>query len=369
MRVVLTGGGTGGHIYPALAIGKAIRARHPGAELLYIGGRRGMESRIVPQEGIAFEAIDITGFRRKLSWDNVRTIARFLQGVRRSKALLRKFKPDAVVGTGGYVCGPVVYAASRLGIPTLLHEQNVVPGLTNKFLSRYADAVAVSFRESLPYFSRVKDVIDAGNPCASAVLSGEAGRGFASLGLSPGTPFFVVVGGSSGARALNEAAIAMAPGLADLPGVHGVLVTGERFHEETLSRIRGFDASVAARLHVVSYLHNMPDVLAAASLVVSRAGASLLSEFTALGMPAILVPSPNVTNNHQEPNAKSLADAGAGVMILERDLSGETLLAGVRDIMTDRKRRASMSEAARSLGKPDAANAILAQLTRIVSTR
>jgi len=369
MRVVLTGGGTGGHIYPALAIGRAVQAHHPGAELLYIGGRRGMESGIVPQQGIAFEAIDITGFRRKLSWDNVRTIARFWQGVRRSKALLRKFKPDAVVGTGGYVCGPVVYAASRLGIPTLLHEQNVEPGLTNKFLSRYADAVAVSFRESLPYFKRVTDVVDAGNPCASAVLGGDAGRGVASLGLLPGTPFFVVVGGSSGARALNEAAIAMASGLADLPGVHGVLVTGERFHEESLTRIQGLSAAVASRLHIVPYIHNMPDVLAAASLVVSRAGASLLSEFTALGMPSILVPSPNVTNNHQEPNAKSLADAGAAVMILERDLTGATLLSAVQDIMTDRKRHAAMSEAARALGKPDAAAAIMAQLTRIAGAR
>ena len=369
MRVILTGGGTGGHIYPALAIGKAIKARGSDAELLYIGSRRGMESRIVPQQGLAFESIDIAGFRRKLSWDNVRTVVRFWQGVRRSKALLRKFKPDAVVGTGGYVCGPVVYAASRLGIPTLLHEQNVIPGLTNKFLSRYADAVAVSFQESLPNFSRVPDVVHAGNPCASAVLGADAARGFASLGLKPGTPFFVTVGGSGGARALNEATLDMAPGLADLPGVHGVLVTGERFHEETLSRMRGLPPAATDRLHVLPYLHNMPEVLAAASLVVSRAGASLLSEFTALGMPVILVPSPNVTNNHQEPNAKSLADAGAAVMILERDLTGESLLASVRGVMTDRRRRAAMSEAARKLGKPDAAETILSQLTRIVAAR
>lgn len=369
MRVVLTGGGTGGHIYPALAIGKAIQAQRPGSELLYIGGRRGMESRIVPQQGIAFEAIDITGFRRKLSWDNVRTIVRFWQGVRRSKALLRKFRPDAVVGTGGYVCGPVVYAASRLGIPTLIHEQNVVPGLANKFLTRYVDAAAVSFKDSVPYFRRVSDVVVAGNPCASAVLGADPEQGFASLGLRPGTPFFVAVGGSSGALALNEAVLAMAPKLAAMSGVYGVLVTGERYFEQAKARTNALDKDARTRLHVVPYLHNMPEVLAAASLVVSRAGASLLAEFTALGMPAILVPSPNVTNNHQEPNARSLAEAGAAVMILERELTGDLLHEQVSQIMGDSARRKAMSEAARKLGMPDAADAIVAQLTRISKVR
>jgi UDP-N-acetylglucosamine--N-acetylmuramyl-(pentapeptide) pyrophosphoryl-undecaprenol N-acetylglucosamine transferase len=364
MRVVLTGGGTGGHIYPALAIGKALKDQDPKTELLYIGGRRGMESGIVPRHQIAFEAIDITGFRRSLSWENVRTIVRFLKGVSRSKQLLRRFRPDVVVGTGGYVCGPVVYAAAKLGIPTLLHEQNVEPGLTNKFLSRYANAVAVSFRESLPYFSRVSDVVHAGNPCATAVLGADAGRGFATVGLPPKTPFFVVVGGSGGARALNEATIAMAPLLERLPGIHGVLVSGERYYEETLGRIRERSAA-AANLHVVPYLHNMPEVLAAASLVVSRAGASLLAELTALGLPAILVPSPNVTNNHQEPNARSLADAGAAVMILEKDLNGESLFAHVQAIMGNRERLSAMAQASRKLGMPDAAKQILDQLRRI----
>ncbi|WP_276355926.1 undecaprenyldiphospho-muramoylpentapeptide beta-N-acetylglucosaminyltransferase [Cohnella caldifontis] len=369
MRVVLTGGGTGGHIYPALAIGKEWKARHPDTELLYIGGRRGMESRIVPQHGIAFEALDITGFRRSLSWENVRTVIRFWQAVRRSKELLRRFRPDAVVGTGGYVCGPVVYAAHKLGIPTLIHEQNVVPGLTNKFLSRYVDAVAVSFRDSLPFFSRIPDSVYAGNPCATAVVGADAARGFASLGLPKGTPFVLTVGGSGGARAINEAAVGMVPMLDRLPGAHFVFVTGERFHEETRDRVRGLESAASGRVHVLPYIHNMPEVLAAASLVVSRAGASLIAEFTSVGMPSILVPSPNVTNNHQEPNARSLADAGAAVMILERELTGESLFAAVSSIMKDEKRRASMAEAARKLGMPDAAKTIAEQLERIIEKR
>jgi UDP-N-acetylglucosamine--N-acetylmuramyl-(pentapeptide) pyrophosphoryl-undecaprenol N-acetylglucosamine transferase len=365
MRVVLTGGGTGGHIYPALAVGKELKARDPGTELLYIGGRRGLESKIVPKHGIAFEEIEITGFRRSLSWENVRTVFRFLQAVRRSKELLRQFRPDAVVGTGGYVCGPVVYAAAKLGIPTLIHEQNVEPGLTNRFLSRYVDGAAVSFKESLPHFARVPDVVYAGNPSASAVVNADAVRGFYSLGLRPDTPFVLTVGGSGGARALNEAAIAMVPHLPDLPGVHFVFVTGERYHEETLSRIREMQPVAESRLHVLPYIHNMPEVLAAASLVVSRAGASMIAELTAAGKPAVLVPSPNVTGNHQEANARSVMEAGAAVMILERDLTGESLFAAVRDIMLDEARRQAMARASRQLGMPDAAATIADQLARI----
>jgi UDP-N-acetylglucosamine--N-acetylmuramyl-(pentapeptide) pyrophosphoryl-undecaprenol N-acetylglucosamine transferase len=369
MRVVLTGGGTGGHIYPALAVGRELKIRFTDCELLYIGTHKGLESSIVPQQGIPFEPIDITGFRRSLSWENVRTVIRFWQGVRRSKALLRKFQPDAVVGTGGYVCGPVVYAASRLGIPTLIHEQNVVPGLTNKFLSRFVDAVAVSFRESVPYFSQCRSVEHAGNPCATAVIGADRSRGFASLGLAPDTPFVLAVGGSRGAKALNEAMIGIVPSLAKLPGVHFVFVTGERFHEETLSKIKRLSPVAGGRVHVLPYVLNMPEVLAAASLVVSRAGASSIAEITSIGVPSILVPSPNVTNNHQEPNARSLADAGAGELILERDLSGESLFASVSAIMNDPVRRESMALAARGLGMPGAAQTIGEQLTRIMRKR
>ncbi|WP_372663046.1 undecaprenyldiphospho-muramoylpentapeptide beta-N-acetylglucosaminyltransferase [Cohnella sp.] len=365
MRVVLTGGGTGGHIYPALAIGQEILKQQPDSSLLYIGTSRGLESRIVPQQGIAFEAITITGFRRSLSWENVRTIVRFWQGVRRSKELLRKFKPDVVVGTGGYVCGPVVYAASRLGIPTLIHEQNVIPGLTNKFLSRYANAVAVSFAESVSYFKRSPDVEHAGNPCASAVVLAKRDKGFASLGLHPETPFVLIVGGSRGAKALNDAMIDMVPMLSKLPSVHFVFVSGERFYEETKTKMKKLLPGIADRVHVLSYVNNMPEVLSAASLVVSRAGASSLAEITSLGIPSILIPSPNVTNNHQEPNARSLADAGAAVMILERQLTGELLFSHIRTIMDDTLHRALMAEASRKLGMPNAAAAIYEQITRL----
>ncbi len=365
MRVVLTGGGTGGHIYPAVAIGREISEREPGSELLYIGTSRGLEGRIVPEQGIAFENITITGFKRSLSLENVKTVMRFLKGVSRSKELLRKFKPDVVVGTGGYVCGPVVYAASKLGIPTIIHEQNVLPGLTNKFLSRYVDGVAVSFKESEPHFAKCPNVVYAGNPCATRVLKADGRAGFASLGFAPGTPFALIVGGSGGARALNEAFVRMLPMLGKLPDSRFVFVTGERFYRETESAVAGSSHAASGRVKVLPYIGNMPEVLAAASLYVGRAGASFLAEVTSLGLPSLLVPSPNVTNNHQEANARSLMNAGAADMILERELSGETLFGSIAAIMGDRTRRERMSAASRGLGMPESASIIYDQIARL----
>ncbi|MEK3882507.1 undecaprenyldiphospho-muramoylpentapeptide beta-N-acetylglucosaminyltransferase [Paenibacillus sp. PL2-23] len=353
MRIVLTGGGTGGHIYPAVAIGKHMQQLDPDTRLLYIGTENGMESRVVPGQSIPFEAIEITGFRRKLSLENIKTVMRFLKGVKRSKALLREFKPDVVVGTGGYVCGPVVYAAAKLGIPTFIHEQNAIPGLTNQFLSRYADHIGVSFPESEKQFPRAKATSYTGNPVASNVLRAAPGKGLESLGLQAGTRLALIVGGSRGARALNEAVIEMAPKLSRLAGARVVFVTGDIYYESTKERIQALGAG--SSLTLVPYLNNMAEVLRDTALVVSRSGASSLAEITALGLPSILIPSPNVTNNHQEANARSLVNAGAAELLLEKELSGEKLLGAMEALLGDRKRMAAMSGAASKLAVPDSA--------------
>jgi UDP-N-acetylglucosamine--N-acetylmuramyl-(pentapeptide) pyrophosphoryl-undecaprenol N-acetylglucosamine transferase len=367
MRVVLSGGGTGGHIYPAAAIGRQLKREDPGTELLYIGSATGLESRIVPKLGIPFEAIEISGFKRKLSLDNVRTVIRFLRAVRRSKALLRAFRPDVVVGTGGYVCGPVVYAAAKLGIPTLIHEQNVEPGMANLFLSRYADAIAVSFPESESRFRRGRRVVHTGNPCATNVLHADKARGRASLGIPAGSRIVLVVGGSRGARALNETIPDIAAAVGRLDNVWLVAVTGEVHYEQTKERLDRLPADQTRRLRVVPYLDNMPEVLAASSLVISRSGASMLAEITALGVPSILVPSPNVTHNHQEANARSLAEAGAAVMIVERELSGDRLAREIARVMGDENVRLAMSKAAKALATPDSAERIAAELRALAA--
>lgn len=369
MRIVLSGGGTGGHIYPAVAVARQLEAEDSETTFLYIGGQRGLESKLVPQENIPFKSIDITGFRRKLSIDNVKTVMRFLKGVKASKQMLREFKPDVVIGTGGYVCGPVVYAASRLGIPTLIHEQNAIPGLTNRFLSRYADTVAVSFEGTESSFPGSKRVIYTGNPRATTVTTASAERGYASLGISEGSTVVLVVGGSQGARAINKAMIEMTPFVGKGNGVHYVYVTGEPYFEEARKELRQKLGGLPNWLHVLPYIHNMPEVLACTSLIVNRAGASFLAEITALGIPSVLIPSPNVTNNHQEANARQLEREGAAIVILEKDLTGQLLMDSVQKIIGKEDVHRKMSEASLRLGKRDSAAVVTDELRRLVGKK
>ncbi|MEB3100629.1 undecaprenyldiphospho-muramoylpentapeptide beta-N-acetylglucosaminyltransferase [Ferviditalea candida] len=361
MRVVLTGGGTGGHIYPALAVGDRLRQEDPATELLYIGTNEGLEREIVGKRGIPFEAVRITGFRRKLfSAHNVKTVVRFLRGVARSKKLLREFKPDVVVGTGGFVCGPVVYAAAKLGIPTLIHEQNVIPGLTNRFLSRYVDCIAVSFKGSEAHFKKAAKVVYTGNPSASAALRADPRKGRDSLQLPKISSIVLITGGSRGARALNEAVLDMIPLLHSQKDVDFVWVTGEAYYETYTGKLS--EMKVPDFVRVVPYLHNMPEILAATSLVVSRAGASFLAEITAMGIPAILIPSPNVTNNHQQANARWLQKEHAAELILENELNGAKLFKTVEKIISDPIRQEHMSRRSKSLGQPDAAQLVIREL-------
>lgn len=366
MRVVLSGGGTGGHIYPALAVASQCAAEYPDAVFLYIGGQKGLESTLVPKENIPFEAIDISGFRRKLSLENIKTVVRFLRGVSTSKKLLRQFKPDVVIGTGGYVCGPVVYAAAKLGIPSIIHEQNAVPGLTNRFLSKYVSTVAVSFEDSSASFSGAKNVIYTGNPRATTVHEADKNKGFASLGLPNGSSVVLVVGGSRGARAINEAMIAMAPFVKSMEHIRFVYVTGDNYYKPTLEAITSELGQLPNNLQVLPYVHNMPEVLACTSLIVNRAGASFLAEINSLGIPAILIPSPNVTNNHQEKNARTLEKSGAAEVILEPSLSGKSLFASIERIMKNPPLHNSMSDASKRLGKPESARLIVEEIGRLM---
>ena len=366
MRLLLTGGGTGGHIYPALAIAKQLETESSEHVVSYIGTERGLEADIVTKAGIPFQAIAIQGFRRRLSWDNVRTVKKFLRAIKRSKKLISEFSPDVVVGTGGYVCGPVVYAAYRLGVPTLIHEQNVIPGLTNKFLARYADVVAISFESSAQYFKRSDNIIHSGNPRASEVIAadGAIGRRTLALTADDGSPIVLIVGGSRGARPINEAVIQMAPQIVKQDAFYVVYVTGEAHYEEVVTQLQGISSD---RLVVKPYIYNMPEVLAAASLVVNRAGASLLAEITALGLPSILIPSPYVTNNHQEVNARWLEKLGASKVLLEKELTGETLWRAICDIMKQDVRREAMGQAAISLGQPKAAKRVIEEIHKLIN--
>lgn len=367
MRVVLTGGGTGGHIYPALAVAREISRQMPQAAFLYIGSKNGLEAKLVPREGIPFQSVEISGLKRKLTLENVKTLWNFWRAVQDSKQMLREFKPDVVIGTGGYVCGPVVYAAAKLGIPTMIHEQNVVPGLTNKFLARSVSRVAVCFEESLSFFPASKTVLT-GNPRATEVKHGnkQAGRDF--LGIDADKRIVLIIGGSRGARAINEAVLSVIPQLGALEHTHVVYVTGEVHYQAIADELKK-KAPLPENITVLPFVHNMPDLLAATHVLVGRAGASTLAEITALGVPAILIPSPYVTNNHQEKNARGLERAHAARVIVERDLTGERLLSVLSELLHDPNEWEEMRKGSLSLGMPDAAAEIVRQLQEIASKK
>lgn len=352
MKIVISGGGTGGHIYPALALIREIQKEAKDAEFLYIGTKNGLESSLVPREGIPFQSIHITGFRRKLSFENIKTIYRFLKGVKDSKRILREFKPDIVIGTGGYVCGPVVYAAAKLNIPTIIHEQNSVPGLTNKFLSRYVKRIAICFHEAKQYFPEEK-VVFTGNPRASEVIGKDGIRGRISVGLSTTQPTVLIFGGSRGAKPINEAVV---KALSDLGGksYQILYITGDVHFEDVKKEVElvGNPRNVVIK----PFLHNMPEVLAGVDLVVSRAGATTLAEITSLGIPSILIPSPYVTNNHQEKNARSLSEQGAAQVLLEKNLNNKSLVEHIDHILLNKDHLKEMKTKAKKIGVPDSAH-------------
>lgn len=364
MRVLVSGGGTGGHIYPALAIINGIQKKESDAQFLYIGSKNGLEADIVGKTDIPFKSVEITGFKRKLALENIKTIIRFIKSVTDSKRYIREFKPDIVIGTGGYVSGPVVYAAYRLGIPTLIHEQNVIPGLTNKFLSRYASGIAVSFEGSAGLFKH-KNLVVTGNPRASEVTDANGVEGRRSLNIPLHKKVVLVVGGSRGARAINEAFCDMVQYIPKLDDCHFVYVTGDVHYEHVMERLKNEKVALEA-VTVKPFIYNMPDVLAGTDIIVNRAGASFLAEITALGLPSVLIPSPYVTNNHQEKNARWLEQEGASQVIVENELTGDVLYRHLHQILTDEEKLKQMKQSSTKLGKPEAATKIYEMIQSLI---
>ncbi|ETO39967.1 N-acetylglucosamine transferase [Fructilactobacillus florum 8D] len=357
MKMVVSGGGTGGHIYPALALVEALQSRDPQAEILYVGSQRGLEKGIVTKKGLKFEALKIQGFRRKLfSLYNFETVHLFLKSVRQSKQILRSFQPDVVVGTGGYVSGAVLYAAAKLGIPTVIHEQNSVVGWTNKFLSRYVDKIAIAFDEARSQFP-VNKVVFTGNPRAQQVANVRSDFKWSQLGLHDQQPTVLIFGGSQGALKLNQASVAALPAF-KTKAYQVVFVTGKGRYDDVMQQV---DASeIGKNVKILPYINNMPEVLPKVALIVGRAGATSLAEITALGIPSILVPSPYVTADHQTKNAMSLVKNRAAILETETDLSGKSLVTKIDLLMDDEPRRAAMAQNARGLGVVDAADRLLA---------
>ncbi len=371
MKIIFAGGGTAGHINPALAIAGYVRERQPDAEILYIGNKGGMEERLVPQAGFEFRGISVQGFRRKVSLksfgENIVTVKKAISAGKESKKIIEEFKPDICIGTGGYVSGPVLRAAAKLGIPTLIHEQNAYPGVTNKMLSKKATRVMLAMPDARKHFKENCRFVDTGNPVRGEILSQDREEARKKLGLDE-RPVILSFGGSLGADIINKS-------LADIISrsakdgkyqhIHAYGQYGKWFPK--LLEDKGADLSKAKNLDIREYINDMPVCLAAADVVIARAGAITLSEIQVKGKPSILIPSPNVAENHQYHNAMSLVRKNAAVMIEEKDLTPEKLTEEIDKLASDPKRLAEYSANAKSMAISDASKRIYSIIIEVLS--
>ena len=357
MRIVIAGGGTGGHLYPGIAVAREVLARQPAATISFAGTARGIEARVLPREGFALDLIRSGGLKGKSILDRARGATLIPLGLVDAWRIVSERRPDLVVGVGGYSSGPVVLVAALRGVPTMLLEQNAVPGLTNRLLSRHVQAAAVSFESAKAFFGSKAFV--SGNPVRPEFLdaagSKESSRDAAITRV-------LVFGGSQGAHAINMAMVEAAAQLAEGPHLRLTHQTGER----DVEMVRAAYAQAGLEADVQPFLHDMGRQLGQADLVVCRAGATTLAEITAAGKAAILIPLPTATDDHQRKNAEALMSEGAADLLLQRDLSGPVLAERIVSLARDRARRERMAAAARALSRPDAARMIVDRAMELV---
>lgn len=327
MRIIIAAGGTGGHIYPALAVAKKIKQKDASCSILYIGTTNRMEKDIVPEQGFDYVGVNVSGIKRSLSLKNIKSVFLFLTAIRKCKKIISDFKPDVVVTFGGYVSAPVIYAAHKLGVKCCIHEQNSVFGITNKFACKYADKIFVSFK-SLEEKMNSKKVVYTGNPCGEdAYLAKPANK--KDFGLTDGKKLVLIVMGSLGSKTVSDKMKRMLT-LFNNKEYEVVYVTGKNYYNDFKKM------KYTSNVKIVSYVNNMTSLLKKTDCLVSRAGASTLSEIAALNVATILVPSPYVTENHQYKNAMDLVSKNAALILEERNLEGDALLRLVEKVLNDR---------------------------------
>ena len=358
MNIMISGGGTGGHIYPAITIYKTLQTMVD-ANFLYVGTDKGLESRIVPKEGIPFTTLPVQGLQRSFSLDTFITAGKTISSLWKANRLISKFKPDIVIGTGGYVCGPLLMAAALRGIPTLIQEQNVVPGITNKILSRFVDVVAVGYEEAVGAFPKAKQVVYTGNPVRPAVVAADREKGRQFFGIQEHQTAILVAGGSRGARSINTAMTAIHEAFKDRTDVKIIHATGTDEYKRVCDSLGIQEGAIYSEAsHIVPYLDNMDMAMAASDVAIFRSGAIGLAELAVRGIPSILIPYPYAAADHQTYNAKAFVSAGAADMILDSELNGTTLLTALTSLLETTERRGLMAEATLGLGKPNAAEDI-----------
>ena len=357
MKAIVVAGGTGGHIYPAIAIMGKIKEKEPDSEFLYIGTNDRMEKDIIPNLGIEFIGLEMTGLNRSNPLSNVEVLRKFKKAIKESRSIIKNFKPDIVIGAGGYITAPVLYAAHKEGIPTLIHEQNSIPGVSNKFIGNFADKICVSLPNSINLFPKNK-VVYTGNPRSEEIIKVEK-LSKTKIGFKNNKKLVVVVMGSLGSTTMTLKIKELIPAFND-KDYQVLIITGKKYYDEYK------DIKLSDNVKLEPFMDNLINLLKDSDLIVSRAGASTVAEITAIGLPAVLVPSPYVTNNHQYKNAKELEDAGACVIVTEEDFSKDTIISEIDKLLSDEKGYNKMVECSKKLGITDSATRIYEEARKII---
>ena len=368
MRAILTGGGTGGHIYPAVSIAREIQRRYKNAEIIFVGTKKGLEYKIIPKEGFELKTIKVRGFERKFSVKNLIAIKEAAISISKARKIIKDFKPDIVIGTGGYVCGTVILAAALMGIPTIIHESNAFAGMTNKILYRFVDKIALNFEEAAKHFRNSKKVVITGNPIRADIFDITKHEGRLKLGFDENMPLVLVTGGSRGARKINQSIMSFAEECSKSGKYQLLHMTGDTQYDSVLQSYKERNMETySSNIKVVPYLYNMPYALAACDIVIGRCGAMTLSEITALGKPSILIPLPSAADNHQEYNGRALEKKGAAIVILEKNLSEERLKNTVLGLLDNKENLEQTALNSEKIGIKDATGKIGDIISKLIN--
>tara|TARA_R110000868_G_scaffold259361_3_gene517221 strand:+ start:51390 stop:52499 length:1110 start_codon:yes stop_codon:yes gene_type:complete len=363
-KILIAAGGTGGHVYPAIAIADALKAENSQTEILFVGTRNHMEWKAVPKAGYEIMNVWISGFHRRLTLKNLLFPIKLITALTQSFSIISSFKPQVVVSCGGYVAGPIGWVAGKRGIPVVIQEQNSFPGVTNRLLAKFASKIFTAFKEADKFLPADK-ILVTGNPTRKTLTGIEKKKGLTSFGFDESKPVLLIMGGSGGAKTINDAIKENLDTLHDKAGLQIIWQCGSRYFDDLSTEI---ELEMYPNLRLTAFIDSMPEAYAAANLVISRAGASSCSEFMLTGMPSVLIPSPNVAGDHQTENAKSMADAGASELLKNED-AVNALPELVERLITDQEKLKKMNAAALKLAKPDAAKVIAKEILELAKSR
>lgn len=364
MKIVMTGGGTGGHIYPALAIADKFVQKHPETEIIYIGSEDRLERDIVPKHGYKFESVDTMYLDRDNPLKLVKTAVSNMRGIRQAKKLLKKYKPDLVISTGGYISIPVVISASSMSIPIFIHEQNAFPGMANKFLEKYADKIFLGFNDARERFKNKDKLIYTGNPVRDDFYKIDKNSARKALGIDEGIFNIFIFGGSLGSKVINNIGIEIIKKFSQNEDIHIMLGTGNDMYDEVIRTLRKEVGNLGKNINISAYINYIPNAISSADIVICRAGALSVAEITAIGRPAIFIPSPNVTENHQYYNAKSVSDNGGAYLVEEDEMTAHRVIEKIEYLYENPYELIDMREDSKHCSSQDATEIIYKSITK-----